>query len=251
MLRGAAPSKLARLRMASAWPTAYIGSLDDSLLTACAVPGASATVSGHRCHGVPRAKLAGASAQDIRTDLPSLARQLRRHGIDPAAIRLTLGLAGVISTVGFAVIAAAAVLTDNPAGAGAGLLTSCGSAAAIAFLVIAAVGAPIPWGKLVLVWGAGVGASTFSPTPFGLGVVEVTLIAAQAAAGISSPQAIGAVLPYRIMTFKLAGLIWVMYLHLHQRKETGKHWQPAPLTVTTRDARSRPDEDPVRTPVAS
>ena len=66
-------------------------------------------------------------------------RQFRRHGLDPAAIRLTLGLAGVISTVGFAVMAAAgAVLTGNPAGAGAGLLTSCGSAAAIAFLVIAA-----------------------------------------------------------------------------------------------------------------
>jgi uncharacterized membrane protein YbhN (UPF0104 family) len=225
-------------------------------------------------------------------------RQFRSHGLDPAAIRLTLGLAGVISTVGFAVIAAAgAVLTGNPAGAGAGLLTSCGSAAAIAFLVIAAhspggrarlapiaasalrlaqriarrpagdpgviaaraigrlgslklspwsvgyllacgvlnwaadalclaaaiaaVGAPIPWGKLVLVWGAGAGASTFSPTPFGLGVVEVALIAALAAAGISSPAAVGAVLLYRIMTFKLAGLTWVTYLHLHPRRQTG------------------------------
>jgi uncharacterized membrane protein YbhN (UPF0104 family) len=226
------------------------------------------------------------------------ARQFRRHGIDPAAIRLTLGLAGVISTIGFAVIAGVgAVLTGNLAGAGVGLLTSCGSAAAIAFLVIAAhspggrarlapvaawvlrlakriarrpagdpgviaaraigrigalklgpwsvgyqlscglmnwaadalclaaavaaVGGPVPWGKLVLVWSAGVGATTFSPTPFGLGVVEVALIAALAAAGISSPQAVGAVLLYRIITFKLAGLIWVTYLRLHERRQSG------------------------------
>jgi len=97
-----------------------------------------------------------------------------------------------------------------------GLLTAAGARPAIA-----AVGAPVPWGKLVLAWGAGAGASTFSPTPFGLGVVEVALIAALAAAGISSPQAVGAVLLYRIMTFKLAGLIWIMYLHLRQRGRTG------------------------------
>jgi len=225
-------------------------------------------------------------------------RQFRERGIDPAAIRLTLGLAGVISTVGFAVIAAAgAVLTGNPAGAGTGLLAGCGSAAAVTLLIIvahspggrarlqpiaasalrlaqriarrpagdpgviaaritgrlgslklgpwsigyllacslinwtadalclaaaiAATGIPILWGKLLLVWSAGAGASTFSPTPFGLGVVEVALIAALAAAGISSPDAVGAVLLYRIMTFKIAGLIWVLYLHLHQRRQTG------------------------------
>lgn len=195
------------------------------------------------------------------------------------------------------IAAAGAVLTGNPVGAGAGLLASCGSAAAIAFLfiaahspggrarlapiaasalrlaqriahrpagdpgvnaagvisrlgslklgpwsvgyllacgvlnwaadalclaaAIAATGAPIPWDRLVLAWGAGAGASTFSPTPFGLGVVEVALIAALTAAGISSPLAVGAVLLYRIMTFKPAGLIWAMYLQLQQRRTTG------------------------------
>jgi len=70
-------------------------------------------------------------------------RQFRRHGVDPAARRLTLGLAGVISTLTFAAVAAA---------------------------------------------------------------------------GISSPAAIGAVLLYRIMTFKIAGtLTWVLYPQLKRR----------------------------------
>ena len=39
-----------------------------------------------------------------------------------------------------------------------------------------------------------------------------------AAAGIGSPGAVGAVLLYRIMTFKIAGtLIWVLYPHVRHR----------------------------------
>ena len=221
-------------------------------------------------------------------------RQFRQHGVDPAARRLTLGLAGVISTLTFAAVAAAgAMLVGNPAGAWMGLLTGCGSAAAATLLfilarsaggrarlapaaawllrlaqqivhrpagdpditaaraigwlgslklgpwsigyllacglvnwvadvlclaaAIAAAGAPIPWDRLLLAWSAGAGASTFSPTPFGLGVVEVTLITALAAAGISTPAAVGAVLLYRIMTFKVVGtLIWVLYPRLRK-----------------------------------
>ena len=36
-------------------------------------------------------------------------------------------------------------------------------------------------------------------------------------AGIGSPGAVGAVLLYRIMSFKMAGLIWVAYLHVQKR----------------------------------
>jgi uncharacterized membrane protein YbhN (UPF0104 family) len=48
---------------------------------------------------------------------------------------------------------------------------------------------PAPGGtaRVVIV---GVGASSFSPTPFGLGVVEAALIAALAAAGTNSPDAV-------------------------------------------------------------
>ena len=43
--------------------------------------------------------------------------------------------------------------------------------------------------------------------------------------------AIGAVLLYRIMTFKLAGLIWVMYLHLHSAGKPGNHAGSPPLSA--------------------
>lgn len=53
-------------------------------------------------------------------------RQFRRHGVDPAARRLTLGLAGLIATLTFAAVAAAgAMLGGNPAAAATGLLTGC------------------------------------------------------------------------------------------------------------------------------
>jgi uncharacterized membrane protein YbhN (UPF0104 family) len=70
----------------------------------------------------------------------------------------------------------------------------------------------------LLVWSAGAGASTLSPTPFGLGFVEPAMIAALAAAGISSPDAVGAILLYRITTFKIAGMVWVVCLHLQHRR---------------------------------
>jgi uncharacterized membrane protein YbhN (UPF0104 family) len=68
-----------------------------------------------------------------------------------------------------------------------------------------------------LAWSAGAGASTLSPTPFGIGVVEPALIAALAAVGTGSPHAVGAVLLYRIITVKIAGLIWVASCYLRQR----------------------------------
>jgi hypothetical protein len=51
-------------------------------------------------------------------------RQFRRHGVDPAARRLALGLAGLIATLTFAA-AAGAMLVGNPAAAATGLLTGC------------------------------------------------------------------------------------------------------------------------------
>jgi uncharacterized membrane protein YbhN (UPF0104 family) len=69
----------------------------------------------------------------------STVRRLRDRGIEPAAIELTLGLAGVLSAVGFAAtVAAGALLTGNPAGAVTGLLVSCGSAVSAGVLVIVA-----------------------------------------------------------------------------------------------------------------
>lgn len=90
-------------------------------------------------------------------------------------------------------------------------------------VAIEAVGVPVPWHRLLLIWSAGAGAGSFSPTPFGLGVVDIALITALVATGVSSPSAVGAVLLYRIITFKiLMTLIWVAYRYLSDRNAVGQ-----------------------------
>lgn len=69
-------------------------------------------------------------------------------------------------------------------------------------LAIKAVGVPVPFGGVLLAWGAGQSAGSFSPTPGGIGVVEVTMTAALAAAGLPPAHALAAVLLYRIVAFK-------------------------------------------------
>jgi uncharacterized membrane protein YbhN (UPF0104 family) len=226
-------------------------------------------------------------------------RQFRGRGAATATVSLALLLAGVISTVAFAVIAAVgAVATGHPAAAVLGLLASLGAAAAAALIgvalhsprgrarlrrpatavirlgqrllhrpagdaaaiaagvlerlgsfnlglgvigsafgwalvnwaadalclaaAIAAIGVPVPGDKLLLVWGAGAAAASFSPTPYGLGVVDIALITALHAAGIASPDAVAAVLLYRIITFKiLVTLLWIGYRYLQDRSYRG------------------------------
>ena len=81
---------------------------------------------------------------------------------------------------------------------------------------------PVPWDKLLLVWSAGAAAASFSPTPYGLGVVDIALITALHAAGIASPDAVGAVLLYRLITFKiLVTLLWIGYRCLQDRSHRG------------------------------
>lgn len=66
-------------------------------------------------------------------------------------------------------------------------------------LAIEAVGAAVPWHRVLLVWSAGIGARSFSPTPGGIGVVEAAMIAALVVAGVRPAQAVAAVLIYRLM----------------------------------------------------
>jgi putative heme transporter len=69
-------------------------------------------------------------------------------------------------------------------------------------LAIKAIGVPVPWHSVLLIWSAGVSAGSFSPTPDGIGVVEVTMTAGLIAAGLRPPDAVAAVLLYRIVAFK-------------------------------------------------
>jgi len=222
-------------------------------------------------------------------------RRFRARGADAAAVSLALLVAGVISTLAFAVmVAIGAVQSGNPAAAVAGLLTSVCCAAAAGVLVVAlhlpqgrarlrppvayairlsqrlvhrpagdpaaiasgllqrlgafnlglpaiavafwcavinwvadlgclaaavaAIGGSVPWGKLLLVWSAGAAAASFSPTPYGLGIVDIALITALSRAGLRSPDAVGAVLLYRIITFKIAvTLAWIAYRYIADR----------------------------------
>jgi putative heme transporter len=222
-------------------------------------------------------------------------RRLQATGADRADASMVLLIAGLISTVAFAVVlGTGAVVSDNPAGSLAGLATSVLAVLAMGFLVvvlhwpqgrarlrgpaarvlrrvqrltqwprgdadtiatatlerlgafslplssilaafasalvnwaadiaclaaaIAAIGSPVPWDKLVLVWSAGQAAASLSPTPYGIGLVDVALIIALHAARLGTPDAVAAVLYYRIITFKIgATLLWIGYTYLRNR----------------------------------
>jgi len=222
-------------------------------------------------------------------------QRYRAGGADPARASMALVIAGVISTVAFAVIVGVGALASgNPAAALAGLVTSVLAAMAVCWLAvvlhspqgrarlrrptvlmlqlaqrlvhwprgdadtivtrtleqlgayslsvpsimaafvyalvnwaadilclaaaIAAIGSAVPWDKLVLVWSAGQAAGSFSPTPYGIGIVDIALIIALHAARLSTPDAVAAVLWYRIITLKIGTtLLWMGYTYLHNR----------------------------------
>ena len=79
------------------------------------------------------------------------------------------------------------------------------------------------WGRLLLAWSAGPAAASLAPTPFGLGVVDIALISALAGSGLRSPDAVGAVILYRIITFKiLVTLVWIGYRYIHRARERAR-----------------------------
>ena len=83
---------------------------------------------------------------------------------------------------------------------------------------IAAARVAVPWSRLLLIWSAGSAAGSFSPTPFGLGIVDVALIAALHGAGLHTSDAVGAVLLYRVITFKIiVTLLWAVTQYLRDR----------------------------------
>jgi uncharacterized protein (TIRG00374 family) len=88
-------------------------------------------------------------------------------------------------------------------------------------LALIAVGSPVPWSALILVWSVGVGAGSFGLTPGGLGLVEAALAAALVAAGVHSPQAVAAVLLYRLISFWLVDAVgWTLYAMTRKRRRS-------------------------------
>ena len=88
-------------------------------------------------------------------------------------------------------------------------------------LAIMAVRSPVPWSGLVLAWSVGVGAASFGITPGGLGLVEAALAGALVAAGAHTPQAVAAVLVYRLISFWLVDALgWVLYVTTRKRERS-------------------------------
>lgn len=82
---------------------------------------------------------------------------------------------------------------------------------------IVAVGADVPWTRLILIYCAGATASSFNLTPGGLGVAEAVLATGLVAAGLRPADALGSVLIFRLISFWLVVLIgWVIYSGLRR-----------------------------------
>lgn len=80
---------------------------------------------------------------------------------------------------------------------------------------IRAMGQPVPWRELLLVYGAGAAVGSTGITPGGFGLVELALTAALTASGLPSSHALAAVLAYRLVNFWLvivAGWVCVAVL---------------------------------------
>lgn len=87
---------------------------------------------------------------------------------------------------------------------------------------ILAVGATVPWTKVILVYCAGATASSFNLTPGGLGVTEAVLTAGLVASGLGSVESLGSVLVFRLVSFWMVTLVgWIIYSELRRKK--GRH----------------------------
>jgi putative heme transporter len=74
-----------------------------------------------------------------------------------------------------------------------------------------AVGAPIPWGAVLLAFAGAKIVSSIGVTPAGLGFVEGGLVAIFVAYGTKGPSAVAAVVVYRAITFiGLVGIGWIV-----------------------------------------
>jgi hypothetical protein len=85
---------------------------------------------------------------------------------------------------------------------------------------IAAVGAPIDWRGVVVVYALTQLIAVVPFTPGGLGVVEAGLAALLVSYGMPAPAAIATVVLYRALTFwALVPAGWMVWWRLHQRQE--------------------------------
>ena len=90
-------------------------------------------------------------------------------------------------------------------------LTDAGAFAASIY----AIGAPVPWRSLLLIYGSAVVVRSLGITPGGLGLVEGALCFGLVGAGLHGGQALASVLLYRLISFwMVAAAGWVVLLCL-------------------------------------
>jgi uncharacterized protein (TIRG00374 family) len=85
---------------------------------------------------------------------------------------------------------------------------------------IYAVGAPVPWQALLLVYGSGVLVRSLGITPGGIGLVEGTLCLGLVSAGLHVGLALASVLLYRFISFwMVAGAGWVVLAFIRRDRD--------------------------------
>jgi uncharacterized membrane protein YbhN (UPF0104 family) len=97
------------------------------------------------------------------------------------------------------------------------LLNWVANVGCLAFALEAA-GADVPWRSLPIIWGIGVGAASFAPTPGGIGITETVLSAALVGADVGTAQAVTAVLVYRILSLNVVVALLTMFARSVNRR---------------------------------
>ncbi len=99
-------------------------------------------------------------------------------------------------------------------------------------MMFKALGAPIPWGGLLLAYGAGQLAATLPITPGGLGVVEGSITVALVAFGGQETSTAYAVLLYRLISFWFILVVgWLLIGEMAFEVRRG-HWRRSALGST-------------------
>lgn len=98
-------------------------------------------------------------------------------------------------------------------------LTNWVADAGVLVMSLLAIGAPVPWHSLLLVYGLATAVGSLGITPGGIGLVEGTLCLGLVSTGLPAALVLAAVLLYRLVSFWLvmvAGWIVLLYLRLER-----------------------------------
>jgi hypothetical protein len=98
-------------------------------------------------------------------------------------------------------------------------LTNWLADAGVLAMSLLAIGAPVPWHSLLLIYGLATAVGSLGITPGGIGLVEGTLCLGLVSTGLPAALVLAAVLLYRLVSFWLvmvAGWLVLLYLRLER-----------------------------------